>query len=470
MSRKKSPWVSFLAIVPATAMAFLDQTILPVALPTIQKEFHATSTQLQWTVNAYILAISLFVLIFGKLSDRIGHKKGLLIGITGFITSSALCSLSQNIFMLIIARALQGMSSAFMFPSNSALFSQIFPPEKRGKAMGINVSIGSCFLLLGPLVGGYFTQVLSWHWIFWINIPIGLIGLFMISKLIPPTESKNVPIDYRGFSFFALSGASITLLFMQLNEWGIISFNTLLTAFIGSISLFLLIKREKKAPSPFLNLILFKNPLFFAINVSIFIVQFILMINVFRAIYFQTVLLFTPIETGVITSVTSIPGLFMAPIAGMLSDRFSPKLPITLGYISLIFSFIWLSIFSTPSLPILLIGMIPFGAGIPLIMTPSFTSVMSSVPKTKVGTAMGIALTSRMFAGTIGLALIHLLISLIVTKETITLGSRGAQIAGFSLSHLALGILLIAALITTSFLHKRKSKHKLPESPAEGWD
>lgn len=466
----KTPWKKFSALIPIAALTFIDQTIVPVALPAIQQEMGGNNTSLQWCVNAYLLAITVFVLISGKLCDRIGHKNALIWGISGFIIFSTLCGLSQSIWMLIGARALQGLSAALLYPSQTAMIAHIFPPERRGRATGMIVSVSSLFLIAGPLVGGYLTQAFSWQWIFWINWPIGVLGLWLIIKFLPVTEPGKGKIDLWGFAYFAIGTSSLTIMFMQAADWGWSSSKTLLSTCLAIVAFFLLLKREKTTLHPFLDLTLFKRPLFAAINISVATIQFIMMITIFRTLYFQEVLNFSPFETGLITFISSSPILFMAPLAGFLSDRFSPKLPIACGYLLLIFSFLSLGFFSTPSLPGLMVALIAFSMGIPFIFTPSFSSAISSVPQQKTGVAMGMIITLRMLGGTIGLALIHLFVTVVQGVRLGVEEKRLAEITSFSGVHFALAFLLIIAFAITFIFHSRKSAHHLPEAPAEGWD
>ncbi len=463
-------WVRIWAMIPTTAMIFMDQSILPVALPTIQRDFGAEDTSLQWTVNAYFLTIAIFLIVAGKIGDRVGHRKLFLWGMVSFAFFSALCGLSQNIESLIAARALQGIGAAILFPLQTSLIASSFPKHSRGRATGLIVSIGSIFLVLGPLIGGYLTEVLSWKWIFWINLPISLIGVCLALALLSPSRPNPGKTDLPGFFYFFIFATSLTIFFMQIEDWGWGSTWTISSIILAIISGIFLIRREKASKNPFMELSLFRHPLFSAINVSVAITQFVLMIFVFRTIYLQEILGYSAIETGVISALTSAPVLFLSYIGGFLSDKISPKLPISLGYLCLITSFFWLGFFSTPSTLNLCLALLVFGMGIPLILTPSYTMAMHSVPPSKFGVGFGMISTTRMFAGTVGLALIHLFVSV---EQAILLpkaGEKAATIASFSSIHFLLGIIMIIAFITSYFLHKRKSAHQLPESPVEGWD
>ena len=509
---KNLKWWGLLAIMPSLAMVFVDQSVLPVALPTIQKEIGATNVQLQWCINSYLLITAILVLAGGKLGDWIGHRKAFTLGMIIFSIASALCGATSDAFWLIAARGLQGVGAALMFPASTAIIMSLFPPHERGKATGINVSTSSLFLIVGPFIGGYLTETLSWRWIFWINLPLAALGLILVFLFIPKSQVAKPKFDMRGFIYFVISCSSLIVILMQGREWGWTSAKTTLYVILFLISTIFLLRREKKAIHPFLDLSLFKHPIFKAVNISVFAIQFIMMITVFRAIFFQDGLDWSPMKTGLVTMISSAPVLFVSPIGGMLSDKFGPKFPISVGFILLIFSFIWTAVFVESSLTLLFTGLLAFGFGIPLVFTPSYASAMGAIPPTKAGSAFGTIATIRTLSATLGVAILGTFIDFTQLKslkalaldhpetrsisptilENIIAGSQQAKAAlstlssgqsrailnfyreaqgkGFFLTHLALAGLLIIAFVLVFMLYHRKSKHQLPEGPAEGWD
>jgi EmrB/QacA subfamily drug resistance transporter len=466
----ETKWLRVIAIIPSAAMSFMDQTILPVALPVIQRELGAPSSSLAWTVNAYFLGLTAFVLIGGKLGDRIGHRKCYLLGIILFALFSALCGLSQDVSFLIFARALQGVGAGIMFPAQTSLIATSFPPQSRGQATGIVISIGSLFAVLGPFIGGILTELLSWRWIFWVNIPITAIGIVLIFALLPASLKRPGKVDFLGFIYFAIFALFATIFFMQAQNWGWLSAKILISALIALVALIFLFKREKISSHPFLEIALLKRPLFAAIALSISITQFILMITVFRTVYIEEILGYTPTQAGMITSASCVPILFFSYLGGFLSDKVSPKLPIALGYLFLLASFFWLGFTPTPSLPSYFVATLLFGMGIPFVLTPSYSMAMSTIPKEKLGVAFGLVATLRNFAGTMGLALIYLFVDVDQQINLPKMGKRLAEISSFSSVHFLLGVLLIIAFIAIFMLHRRKSRHHPPDAPAEGWD
>ncbi len=504
MSKK---WLSFSTLLPASALVFLDQTILPVALPTIQREMGASAISLQWCVDAYLLAIAVLILAGGKLSDRIGHRKTYVCGMIIFSLASMLCALSPNVLWLIGSRALQGAGAAILTPAMFSLLASIFHSKERGRAMGINASIGSLFLTVGPLVGGFLTQEVSWRWIFWINVPFCLVGIWMALALLPAAKATNQKIDTKGFSYFVLAVSLFVFYVMQASVWGWLSLSLLICLAVSILSVILLVRHEKKSAHPFLDLSLFKHSTYLAANISVCATQFILMASVYWAIYFQTALNYTPVEAGKLTVFSCIPVLFMAPMAGILADKISPKLPLALGFLFQIFGLVWVAAFSDASFNVLIVGLFVFGAGIPFIFTPSFSSVVNAVPPTKIGVATGQLSSIRFVAGTLGVAIIgslyiwtaeYSLKKLLIANgfdasalaglthradatKVIDSFSSGrahqlaelltqARIEGFSHLNLMLAGLILLCFAGTFVVYRRKASHHLPESPAEGWD
>jgi EmrB/QacA subfamily drug resistance transporter len=507
---KNRKWWGLLAIMPALAMIFVDVSVLPVALPSIQKYLEASSLQLQWCINSYLLVTAILVLAGGKIGDWMGHRKAFSIGMLVFAVSSAMCGLASSAFGLITARAIQGVGAALMTPASTALLMSIFPPNERGKATGISVSASSLFMIIGPLVGGYLTQNFSWRWIFWINLPIALIGLLLVFIFIPRSNSRTLKFDKPGFIYFIVACSSLVILLMEGRSWGLSSSKTVSYLIFFLAGTCLLVSREKKATYPFLDLSLFKHPIFSAVNISIFSTQFIMMITVFRAIFFQDSLDWSPMKTGVVTVLSSCPVLFLSPLGGWLSDKLGPKFPISLGFILMIFSFIWTPIFIDSPMDLLMIGLVAFGCSIPLVLTPSYASAMGAIPPSKAGSAFGTIATIRSLSATLGVAVLGAFIDSLQMKsltnfaeanpltkdlsptllDKIITGSSNqildnlpapqsnllstfyqeAQVRSFLISHWTIAAVLVIVFVFVFMLYHRKSKHRLPDAPAEGWD
>lgn len=503
-------WFGLLSLMPGIAMMFVDQSILPVALPTIQSQLGATYTQLWWSVNSYLLLSAILLLAGGKLGDRIGHKVTFTLGIIIFAIASALCGLSKSIEWLIAARALQGAGSALMIPATSPLIMSLFPQKERGKAIGLNISLSALFSISGPLIGGYLTEALSWHWIFWVNLPLAALGLVMVFFFLPTISPKEKQrFDTPGFFYFTLASTGLIVFIMQATEWGLFAFGNGFFVLVTLICSYLLFRREKATPYPFFDRKLFRHPVFSAVNLSVFATQFVLMITIYRAVFFQDVLDWSPMKSGAVSMITSVPVLFTSYVGGWLSDKFGPRIPISIGFFLLTFSFFWLAFLIQASMPIVLIGLFAMGFGVPFIFTPSYSSAMSVIPPKEAGSAFGTLATVRALSSCLGVALISCVatfsqfrsfsqmidknpathhlnaaaleglnkgvssIERTLTRDELPIvlnSMKQSQLQGFFSVHISIGIALIIAFIFVFFLYKRKSTHQTPDAPSDGWD
>ena len=221
LAEKNRKWWILLAMSSSLALVFIDQTALAVALPAIQRELNLSNSLSQWVINAYLLALSAIILLGGKIGDRLGHKRAFLAGVIVFITASTLAALAESGAWLITARAIQGIGAAFMMPSTNALVTNAFPAQERGKALGIYIALATIFLALGPLLGGFLTQVFSWRAVFWINFPIALISIILAISSVPTWRRREkLNIDYLGFFISVIFISGFVLGFMEAPNWG----------------------------------------------------------------------------------------------------------------------------------------------------------------------------------------------------------------------------------------------------------
>ncbi len=412
LTEENRKWWILAAMTTTISMIFIDITVLPVVLPTLQREMHISDLGLQWIINAYTLVLAVLVLAGGKLGDRWGLKKAFCIGSLAFAIASAMCGLSHAEWWLILSRALQGVGGALLLPATQAIIVSHFPPHQRGKALGLFVSIGSIFLALGPLIGGSLTSYLSWRYVFWINLPIATIGLLLALYAVPHMKGKKEPFDTRGFLILSVGIASFVIALMQAQDWGWSSPFTMSLFFIGIFSLFALFLRKHKPRASILDFELMRKKSFIASSSSIFCNQLIIMVTVFWAIYFQNILGFSPSKAGFYAFMANVPVFFAAPLGGSMVDRFGPRLPVMTGFGLIFFSLSWFSIFLRhENIWLLMPTLFTFGFGVSMIFTPSFVSMMNEVPAEKRGNASGITSTLRQFSSSVGLALFGTLYS-----------------------------------------------------------
>ncbi|NGX28765.1 MAG: Multidrug resistance protein Stp [Candidatus Anoxychlamydiales bacterium] len=406
LSERKRRWLGFISVVSAIALIFTDQSILPVAIPTIQRDFQTTSFQTQWMINAYFLSMSIFILASGTITDIIGRRRIFLLGLSTFLFASLFCAIAMNSIWLISFRVVQGIGGAMMIPSSYAILLDLFPADKRGFAVGLNTAVGSFFLVAAPYIGGVFTQYLSWRWVFWINIPICFVGQIFAILAIEKPEIEKEKFDFKGFFLFALFMLCFILAFMQAKEWGWISPGIILL-FIFAIIFFIFFVTivKKNTKNPFLDFSLFKSKGYKIVSMIIILIVLAFSITIFWPIYYQYLLSFSPTKAGIASLIGAAPVMIMAPVAGNLMDRFSPKLPIIIGLFLLLFAFIWFTIFfKTGSLMLLMPGLLMLGAGASFAFTPAFAYGITSVPNKIRGMATGVLGTFRNGGLAIGIA------------------------------------------------------------------
>ncbi len=411
-------WWVLAAMTTTISIIFVDITVLPVVLPTFQREMHVSDLGLQWIINAYTLVLAVLVLAGGKIGDMWGLKKGFCFGITVFALASAMCGFSHTAEWMIFSRALQGVGGAFLLPSTQGIIISHFPPHQRGKAMGLFVSIGSIFLALGPLIGGSLTTYLSWRYVFWINLPIAAIGLLMTLFIVPSMPGKREKFDVRGFLILALGIATLVTAIMQAESWGWSSPAILLLIATGIFCLIALFRRKHKPHASILDFELMRRKSFIASSSCVFNNQLIIMVTVFWAIYFQNFLGFSASTAGLYSFIANIPVLFAAPLGGLLVDRFGPRLPVMTGFGIIFFSLMWFCTFAKHSdIWLLMPTLLTFGFGVSIIFTPCFVSLMNDIPSEKRGAASGITSAMRQFSSSLGLALFGTMYSAIFFRH-----------------------------------------------------
>lgn len=390
----------------AISMVFLNTTLLPIALPTIERELLVSQVTLQWIINSYLLSTAVFVIAGGRMGDLFGHRRFFCMGMIVYACASISGGLAQAGWWLVMSRAIQGMGGAMMSPAAMSILIDAFPLKQRGKAVGIMVAIGSLFLSIGPFIGGLFTELLSWRWSFWCNLPIAIVGISMTMKSVPKSEKLDEKFDFIGFITTSIGLFCLILALMQGKSWGWGS-PLILALFFFAVA-FILAARflDRFAQEPFFDFNLFKKPIFIGGTILIFCSQFILMITVFWPIFFQKVLGFSPIDAGLYTALATIPLLIVAPLSGTINDHFGPRIPIMIGFTLTIFCFIWFFIFSRfHNIYLMIPALLAFGSGIAFVMTPASTTTIGSVPKNKTGVATGMYNMIRFTGATIGVAI-----------------------------------------------------------------
>jgi EmrB/QacA subfamily drug resistance transporter len=410
MAGQRLKWWTLIAACFALFMAILDNLVVNIALPTISRELNATTTQLQWIVSAYTLIFASLQITAGGLGDRLGRKRWFLFGLGLFTCASLLGALSQNITMLIFARAVQGLGAAFIMPLSLSLISVAFPPEERGKALGIWSAISVSGLALGPIVGGFLVQYANWHWVFIINIPIGIIAFFVASAVVQESRdtSGTVALDIPGTVLITGAIASLTWGLIEAGNrgWG----NTLiLAAFaVAAVLTATFIAVEARTEKPMVPLRFFRSTTFSGANMDSFAISFLIAgVAFYLTLYLQNIHGFSPVRAGLAMLPMVFTMMVFSPISGTLIGRIGSRLLISIGMgIAGIGTLLFLRSGVHTSYLAIVPAYVVMGFGMSLIFAPMTTAVLNSVESEKSGVASAINGAIREIGTAFGIALL----------------------------------------------------------------
>jgi EmrB/QacA subfamily drug resistance transporter len=404
----KNKMLILLNVVLMTFMACLDGSVVNVALPKMAEKLSVSGEAVAWVVTAYLIAISATILIFGRLGDIKGKSKVFKFGIVLFTFGSLLCGISNSFIILIIARVIQAVGAAGTMATSQGIITQVFPKNERGKALGItgtSVALGS---LVGPPLGGFIVSVLSWHYIFLINVPIGIFTFIMGTKILPVSaNNKREKLDTKGVFLFIVA---IVALFSSLiigEDTGYMHPAIIGGFIIAPVAMAVFILVERRLEVPLLQLKIFNNTLF---SLSIFC-GFITFVAIYCSIiiqpfYLQDVMKFSPALTGVIMMASPLILSVVAPISGHLSDKIGSEF---LTFLGLVVTSLGLFLMSTlnehSNLPILILFVAIMSMGNGLFQSPNNSLIMSTVPPDKLGIAGSINALVRNLGMVFGIAL-----------------------------------------------------------------
>jgi len=395
-----------------TAIAFfmvaLDALVVVTALPAIQRDLHASLSTLEWTVNAFTLAFAAGIITAAALGDRLGRRRIFILGLTLFTIASAACALAPTAGLLVAARAVQGLGAAMIMPLSLTILASAFPAERRGAIIGIWGGIGGLAVASGPLVGGAVTQGLDWHWIFWVNVPIGVVATVLARLRLAETRGPVTRLDLPAATL--VSGGAVAIVWGLIRSgdvgWG--SAQVVASLIGGVILVASFLAWEWRATDPMLPLRLFGSRSFAAANLT----GFLMAGSIFSAAflmsqYFQFALGYSPLATGLRLLPWTATPLVIAPLAGVLSDRVGARPVLALGMLLQGVGLAWIAAVAAAGEGYieLVIPLVIAGVGISMALPVAPTAVLSAVHPRDMGKASGVNSTLQRFGAAFAIAI-----------------------------------------------------------------
>jgi len=464
-------WWTLGSLCFALFMIMLDNTVVNVALPAIKAELDISTAELEWTVAAYALTFASLLLTGGKLGDLLGRRLIFVIGLAVFTLSSLACGLSASAPQLISARAVQGVGAALMMPATLSIISATFPARERGTAIGIWAGVSAMALAIGPLLGGIITEHISWNWIFYVNVPIGVVAVIAALLVVPESRdtSHEQRLDLPGLLTSGIALLALVYALIEANQYGWTSARILTLFAIAIVGIVAFVLLELHQRLPMLDLSLFRSGTFAGANlVAILVTLAMFGIFVFFPIYMQTFRGWSPIQAGAALLPWTLMVVIFAPIAGKLSDRVGSRWLMAGGMTVVAICCLLLSTVTLHStfwhmLPAFLLG----GLGMSFVMTPMSAAAMSAAPVAKAGVASGVLNTFRQVGVALGIGITGAIIA-----DRAAAAARGgatppeAFVHGLTFGMRVSAVICFGAAIAAAVL-VRRYRHADASHPAE---
>jgi EmrB/QacA subfamily drug resistance transporter len=449
-------WYVMAAVGMGVFLSTIDGSIVNVALPTLVRSLNTDFPTVQWVVLAYLLTITTLMLSIGRLADMIGKKTIYTTGFIVFTLGSVLCGLSPTVYWLVAFRVVQAIGAAMVFALGTAIVTEAFPPHERGKALGIIGSVVSIGIVVGPTVGGLIVENLSWRWIFFVNLPVGIVGTWMVLRYVPAIKpSARQRFDYLGALtlFLFLLCLLIALTLGQNRGFSDPLVLILLAGFLVFLAAF--IRIELHAEQPMIDLGLFKNVLF-SINLLTALIGFVCIAGtlILMPFYLENVLGYNTQQVGLMMIVVPIMLGISAPLSGTASDRFGTR-PITaLGLAIILLGYLAVRTLSTETSTLgYILRFMPIGLGFGIFQSPNNSAVMGAAPRERLGLVSGMLAISRPLGQTTGIAIMGAIWASRVFYYSggaipggATQAANEAQVAGLQDTFMVMVVLMAIAL------------------------
>ena len=469
-------WWTLGAVAFGLFMIMLDNTIVNVALPSIQHDLGIGISELEWVVNGYALTFAVLMLTGGKLADLLGRRLIFIVGLAIFTGASLACGLAPSAGFLIGARVVQGVGAALMNPATLSIITATFPPRQRGMAIGIWAGVSALALAIGPLLGGVITQHISWNWIFFINVPVGILAIVVARLVIQESRDTSAEqrLDLPGLLTSAIGLFALTYALIEANSYGWTSARILSLFAVTVIGLAAFVALELRQRIPMLDLSLFRNATFAGANAVMLLVA-LAMFGVFFyvSLYVQNVLHYSPTQAGATFLPMTLCIVFLAPIAGRITDRLGSRWLIAAGMTLVAGSLVIFAQLDAHSsfwdiFPGLLIG----GAGMAMSMAPTTATAMHAVPVDKAGVGSAVLNSMRQVGGSLGIAVMGAIVAAYVHVPATDPRAIPQFVDGFQRAlEVAALIAFSAAVVAVVTLRKPEPEHgeeirRVPEEVA----
>jgi EmrB/QacA subfamily drug resistance transporter len=405
----RRPGWTFAIVSVALFMVVLDNLVVTTALPSIRADLGATIQSLEWTVNAYTLSYAVLLLTGAALGDRFGRRRMFLIGLAIFTLASAAAALAPTTAALIGARAVQGVGAAIVTPLTLTLLAEVFPPDRRGLAIGAWSGVSGLAVALGPLVGGAVVDGISWHWIFWLNVPIGVALLPLAARRLAESRGPARSLDLPGLGLVSAGLLGVVYGIVRGAELGWTSATVLGSLIAGAVLVAAFLAWERRAPQPMLPLRFFRSRAFSAVNGVSLAMYFGVFGSIFLlAQFFQVTQGYSPLEAGLRTLPWTGMPMLIAPVAGLLSDKIGSRPLMAAGLALQAGAIAWLALVSTPDVPYgeLVVPFVMAGTGMALVFAPAANAVLGAVRPEQAGQASGATNAIRELGGVLGIAVL----------------------------------------------------------------
>jgi EmrB/QacA subfamily drug resistance transporter len=408
----------------ALFMVMLDSTVVNLALPTIQTKLGATMSELQWIVDAFVLALASLLLTGGTLGDMFGRRRAFIGGVVLFTAGSIVCALAPSSGVLIAARVFQGVGGALMMPSTLSILTNTFAdPAERARAFGLWAGISGLALAIGPLVGGWLVDNFGWQSIFWINVPIGVIAVLLALRFVPESSDKDGrSLDLAGQATAIVGLATLTYAFIEANTYGWTSARIVTCFAVAAVSLIAFILIELHGKSPLLQLKFFRDRTFTGANLVGIIISFgFFGVVFFLSLFLQEVQGYSPTKAGVLQLPSTLGVMAAAIVSGRVVGRFGSRAPITLGLLMTGTGLLFMTgIQPDTSFSSFWYWLLLTGLGVGCIMAPMTSAIMGTVPAARAGMASATSNTLRQVGNVFGIAVLGNIVTHVFKSDLTT--------------------------------------------------